>query len=428
MMKASLGVALALALPMAAFATTTDTVKSSPKPPTNLKKVGDHWTPWDPPTPTDGDQVYLIEKGDTLWDLAEKDLHDPFLWPQIWDLNRYVLDSHWIYPGDPLIMPGPVTVIAEETTPPDVEPTEGDGSDDGMDSGNSGYDDSIGMTALMPEPDPNGRPRGNNWGKLDPNAAATQSDMMCAGYIVPDKWQSESFVYAAEEEHKAGYGPGDVLYINQGADDGVRAGDKYFVVHRGNKVKHPVTGKKAGYYMRKMAVAQVMLTQANTATIELVDGCETVHLGYDLIAFSDLKSPDRRETGLERYGVEDNGKVAGYVLYLGPNLLTVGAGHIVHLDLGQADGINVGDYLMVYRDDVTRQQPNEYGLKHWKWRHRSSVTAFATRKEVMDKGKEIPRKMLGEVIILSMNDTTATAKIMNTWREIYPGDQIQLLD
>ena len=77
---------------------------------------------------------------------------------------------------------------------------------------------------------------------------------------------------------------------------------------------------------------------------------------------------------------------------------------------------------------LLRQQPNEYGMKRWKYRHRSSIAAFNTRKEVMDRGKEIPRKMLGEVVILSMNHNTATAKIMSTWREIYPGDQIQLLD
>jgi len=422
MMKASLGVALALALPMAAFATTTDVAKSSPKPPTHLKKVGDHWTPWDPPTPADGDQVYIILKGDTLWDLAEKDLNDPYLWPQIWDLNRYVLDSHWIYPGDPLVMPGPVTVIADETTPPDVEPGEGDGSD------GSGYDDSIGMTALMPEPDPSGRPRGQSWGKTDPDAAADHTDLMCSGYILPERWQSDAFIYAAEEEHKAGQGPGDVLYMNQGHEDGVRAGDKYYVVHQENKVKHPVTGKNAGYFVRKMAVAQVMVTQAETATVEIIDGCETVHLGFDLIPFSDLESPRRRDTDLARYGVEDNGNLSGHVLFLGPELLTVGEGHIVYLDVGQADGVKVGDYFMVYREEVTRQQPNEYGLKRWQYRHRSSIPAFNTRKEVMEKGKEIPRKMLGEVVVLAMNDNTATAKVMNTFREIYPGDQIQLLD
>ena len=88
-------------------------------PPKNLKKVGDHWTPWDPPAP--GPDAYIIQKGDTLWDLAGKWFEDPFLWPQIWDENRYILDSHWIYPGDPLVVPGRPTVVPAEGVPPVAE-------------------------------------------------------------------------------------------------------------------------------------------------------------------------------------------------------------------------------------------------------------------------------------------------------------------
>ena len=51
-------------------------------------------------------ETHTVRKGDTLWDLANKWLGDPHLWPQVWDQNRYILDSHWIYPGDPLAVPG----------------------------------------------------------------------------------------------------------------------------------------------------------------------------------------------------------------------------------------------------------------------------------------------------------------------------------
>ncbi len=422
MMKASLGVALALALPMAAVATTTDAVSTPTKPPTNLKKVGDHWTPWDPPEPKDGDRVYIIEKGDNLWDLAARDLNDPFLWPQIWDLNRYVLDSHWIYPGDPLIMPGPVTVIAEETMPTDVAPGEGD--DDGL--GDDGLGDEDRGVALMTPPDNSGRPGATTWEKKDPKAAADRSDMLCAGYVVPEPWESEMFIYSAEEEHKAAHGPGDVMYMNRGREDGVRAGDKFFIVHQENKVKHPVTGKKAGFFVKRLGVAEVIVAQANTATIEITEGCETVHLGYDLVPYTNLKSPLRRETDLARYGAEDNGDVAGHVLFLGAEKMAVGEGDIVQVDLGASDGVSVGDYFMIYRDEVTDQKPNEAGLKRYKFRNKSTIPAFDTRK--LKSGEPIPRKMLGEMVVLAMNDTTATAKIMSTWREVYPGDQIQRID
>ena len=65
-----------------------------------------HWSKYKyPETIPDGATYYIIVKGDTLWDLAGKYLGNPYLWPQIWDQNRYITDAHWIYPGDPLIMP-----------------------------------------------------------------------------------------------------------------------------------------------------------------------------------------------------------------------------------------------------------------------------------------------------------------------------------
>ena len=78
---------------------------SAQSPPKNLKLVGDHWTAWDPPPVVEeGADVYIIQSGDTLWDLAEQFYSDPYLWPQIWERNQYILDAHWIYPGDPLVM------------------------------------------------------------------------------------------------------------------------------------------------------------------------------------------------------------------------------------------------------------------------------------------------------------------------------------
>ena len=68
--------------------------------------IPQHWSRYKyPETIPDGATYYIIERGDTLWDLSAKFLGNPFLWPQIWDQNRYITDAHWIYPGDPLIMP-----------------------------------------------------------------------------------------------------------------------------------------------------------------------------------------------------------------------------------------------------------------------------------------------------------------------------------
>jgi hypothetical protein len=50
--------------------------------------------------------AYRVQKGDTLWDLSEEFLKDPFLWPDLWNVNKHIQDPHWIYPGDSICIPG----------------------------------------------------------------------------------------------------------------------------------------------------------------------------------------------------------------------------------------------------------------------------------------------------------------------------------
>jgi len=56
-----------------------------------------------PPTPVLNPrhpETYVVQVGDTLWSVASMFLRDPWLWPEIWQINPQVENPHLIFPGD----------------------------------------------------------------------------------------------------------------------------------------------------------------------------------------------------------------------------------------------------------------------------------------------------------------------------------------
>lgn len=46
--------------------------------------------------------VYVVERGDTLWDIAGEFVEQPWQWPEVWEANPDIEDPDLIYPGDRL--------------------------------------------------------------------------------------------------------------------------------------------------------------------------------------------------------------------------------------------------------------------------------------------------------------------------------------
>ncbi len=48
--------------------------------------------------------VHVVRRGDTLWGLCDQYFQNPYQWPRIWSYNPQLQNPHWIYPGDRIKM------------------------------------------------------------------------------------------------------------------------------------------------------------------------------------------------------------------------------------------------------------------------------------------------------------------------------------
>ena len=73
-------------------------------------------------------RVYIIQAGDTLWDISSAFWQKAQEWPRMWSYNTYITNPHWIYPGNTILF------TAGTLLEPPTMDLEGSG-----DSGGDGY-------------------------------------------------------------------------------------------------------------------------------------------------------------------------------------------------------------------------------------------------------------------------------------------------
>jgi LysM domain-containing protein len=323
-----------------------------------------------PETIPDGASYYIVVKGDTLWDIARRFLGNPYLWPQIWDRNRCITDAHWIYPGDALIIPD-VNVVAPGAGGAGVgieETPEGPTGPGLTGIGASG-------PALIP--------------------AIEETALQCAPYIV-DGREDESLTLIGSEEGatKVAFADRDILYLNKGANAGVKAGDVYTLHHATYVVKHPETGRSIGTKVETNGWVRVILVQENTATVVIEQACADIHLGDYLKAFEKVQVPLMTEHPRPTRLTPPSGKIVGTVIDMQDDATIAADRQLVALNLGTANGITPGSIFVFYK--------------------------------VMYPSVPTPRIALGEAVVVAVRERTSVARVFNANDAIMLGDKAEL--
>jgi hypothetical protein len=288
---------------------------------------------------------------------------------------------------------------------------------------------------------------------------AVRSTLYCAGYIKYQRFgKLPEIVGAEEEQEQRNFTDGEVVYVNQGSQQGIKVGDRFQIIRPRGEVKHVHRQKKGflGVFVQEVGMLEVFKVNENTSAAQITFSCETILLGDLLTKAPYRESPIvRSDLALDRFADPTN-KQNGRVMMArdGRELLT--RNDIVYIDLGSEDKVAPGDYLTIYRPlgtgTVTRVDNEEnargrsIGFSSDRFRgggfstqgqRAKDSTALVdnegfyrfrpiTTKEIKRDRPKMPRKIVGEMVIIDVQTRTATAVITRVTSEVHTGDWVEI--
>ena len=322
----------------------------------------------------DAPERYTVQKGDTLWDIAERFTGNAWEWPEIWYQNNQISNPHLIFPGDEigLIMVDgqkKLTVMNRGEASRTVKLSPGD----------------VKMTPMA---------------RIEPIEAAIAAIPMDAiqGFLRNHR------IVTKEDLEKAphvisGYdgrvlmGAGTKVYARGDVDGDVAAA--YGIFRKGQIYKDPQSGEILGLEATDIGTAKVLATENDVMTLMLENTNQQVSIGDRL-----LETEDR--SLLSRFIPKaPSQKIAGQILAVTNGVSHVGQFDVVAINRGTRDGMEPGHVMLVKK-----------------------AGAMVYDREAKEKVR-LPSEEAGSMMVFRVFDKMSYALIMRATRPLKVGDYFE---
>ena len=361
--------------------------EAAPAPAADSIKVAAHQSRWDYPkevTPPAGHSVHIVEKGDTLWDLGTKYLGNPFSWPQIWELNKWVKDPHWIYPGDPLIVDATRTAVPA-----------------GKESESAPYE----VSSLKPDLRRIAKPTQEEY-------AYSFQDFIQMPFVVAQGAtayfkEKGGFLLNGHQDRTRGIlSDGDNVYIDGGTKQGVKVGDRLVVTKVLAKyLYHPDDKrqrKSLGEVLQQEGIIRVTTVYADSSVAMIEHSLDGIFEGSYAVPYQE-PAAIIAHLRTEVSSPVDLKEPLGKVIFLRDQRPVAGTGDMVIVDQGTRQGLKVGDILFAAR-------------------RRQLDTGIMLSAKEEDTSKPMTNYYIGQMMVVATQENTCSCRLLRTREELFVGD------
>ncbi len=296
------------------------------------------------------------------------------------------------------------------------------------------------------------RPSASPQSERIPVPAARESESACAGFIEQTPPGDRFEVIGAEDEAlNRMLAEGDYVFVNAGAQQGAQIGQEFSVVRPRGKFSSKFSSKRGplGVFTQEVGRVRVVRVRDNMSVALVVASCDNILLGDLLRRVPQRATPAfRTEADLDHFALP-TGKQSGRIVLARDNRETVSLDQVVFIDLGAEDNVKAGDYLTVFRPvekGMIVKQGDEIGANARRGyesdlRKGGGFSNQSNRVKDVDGSKHgpavrtpkirnrrpaVPRRVLGEIIILNVEGRTATAVVTRVAQEIHTGDYVEM--
>ncbi len=257
----------------------------------------------------------------------------------------------------------------------------------------------------------------------------TEFDMYCSGVVTTKAMPHDTYVISGvESDQRLVFHMGNLVFINKGAKQGVRVGDQFLVSRPESdlQTQTPWIASQAsltaamGTTYADLGRLRVASVQENTSTAEIVQSCDYIQRGDLVQPFTPRPAPQYKPEAKFDVFAPPSGKAKAIIASTLRFGVAAATGLIVYVNLGAAQGVQVGSYFRVFRyQGEHRDEVYDYPkTAYMAYGFGAALRAYS--------GAELPRDILGEGIVLRVGPNAATVMLTNSVREIYIGDIVEL--